>query len=117
MRGPQSALYGSDAISSVIQVFTPRGEGPPQGSFRFRGGNYNTFEEQGKVSGGTNTYGYSLAFGRIDTDGFLPINNSYSNTTIASRFDWDGIPDLNLTTTYAMWTVVSIFPLRRRRSL
>lgn len=99
VRGPQSALYGSDAISSVIQVFTPRGEGAPHASFRFRGGNYNTFEEQGKVSGGTKTYGYSLAFGRIDSDGFLPINNEYSNTTIASRFDWDGIPDLHLTTT------------------
>lgn len=99
VRGPQSALYGSDAISSVIQVFTPRGEGPPQGTFRFRGGNYNTFEEQGELAGGTNTYGYSLAFGRIDTDGFLPINNGYSNTTVASRFDWDGVPDLQLTNT------------------
>ena len=99
VRGPQSALYGSDAMSSVIQVFTPRGEGPPQGTFRFRGGSYNTFEEQGKLAGGTKTYGYSLAFGRIDTDGFLPINNSYSNTTIASRFDWDGIRDLQLSTT------------------
>lgn len=99
VRGPQSALYGSDAISSVIQLFTPRGEGLPHASFGFRGGNYNTFEEQGKMSGGTNTYGYSLAFGRVDTDGFMPINNRYSNTTIASRFDWDGIPDLNLTTT------------------
>ena len=29
VRGPQSALYGSDAISPVIQVFTPRGEGSP----------------------------------------------------------------------------------------
>jgi vitamin B12 transporter len=99
VRGPQSALYGSDAMSSVIQVFTPRGEGPPQGTFRFRGGSYTTFEEQGKLAGGTKTYGYSLAFGRIDTDGFLPINNSYSNTTIASRFDWDGIRDLQLSTT------------------
>jgi vitamin B12 transporter len=99
VRGPQSALYGSDAISSVIQLFTPRGEGAPHASFRFRGGNYNTFEEQGAVSGGTNTYGYSLAFGRADTDGFLPVNNSYSNTTIASRFDWDGSSDLHLTST------------------
>jgi vitamin B12 transporter len=99
VRGPQSALYGSDAISSVIQLFTPRGEGPAHGSLRFRGGNYNTFEEHGKVAGGTDAYGYSLAFGRIDTEGFLPVNNSYSNTTLASRFDWNGIPDVDLTTT------------------
>jgi vitamin B12 transporter len=99
VRGPQSALYGSDAMSSVIQVFTPRGDGPLQGTLRFRGGTYNTFEEQVKLAGGTNTYGYSLAVGRIDTDGILPINNAYSNTTLASRVDWEGIPDLQLTTT------------------
>jgi vitamin B12 transporter len=99
VRGPQSALYGSDAISSVIQLFTARGEGAPHASLRFRGGNYNTFEEQMTLAGGTNTYGYALALGRVDTDGFLPINNAYSNTTVASRFDWDAIPDLQLTTT------------------
>jgi len=99
VRGPQSALYGSDAMSSVIQVFTSRGEGPPQSTFRFRGGSYNTFEEQGRLAGGTKIYGYSLAFGRVDTDGFLPINSGYSNTTVASRFDWDGIRDLQLSTT------------------
>lgn len=99
VRGPQSALYGSDAISSVIQVFTPRGDGPLEGTLRFRGGTDNTFEEQVKLAGGTTTSGYSLAVGCIDTDGILPINNAYSNTTLASRVDWDAIPDLQLTTT------------------
>ena len=28
VRGPQSALYGSDAMSTVIQLLTPRGQGP-----------------------------------------------------------------------------------------
>ncbi|MGH7963352.1 MAG: TonB-dependent receptor plug domain-containing protein, partial [Candidatus Binatia bacterium] len=99
VRGPHSALYGSDAISSVIQVFTPRGEGPLHGALRFRGGNYDTFEEQVQVGGGTDRYGYSLSVGRIDSEGILRTNNDYSNTTVASRFDWDGIPDLQLTTT------------------
>ena len=30
LRGPASSLYGSDAIGGVIQIFTKRGEGPPQ---------------------------------------------------------------------------------------
>lgn len=38
VRGPQSALYGSDAISSVIQLFTPRGEGLPVAPCAFAGG-------------------------------------------------------------------------------
>ena len=37
VRGPHSALYGSDAMSSVVQLFTPRGHGTPQGFLRFRG--------------------------------------------------------------------------------
>lgn len=87
VRGPQSALYGSDAISSVIQLFTPRGEGPARSTLRFRGGNFTTFEEHATVAGGAERYGYSLAAGRIDSDGFLKLNNGYGNTTLASRFD------------------------------
>ena len=46
VRGPQSALYGSDAMSSVIQLLTPRGQGPPRASLGFRAGNPDTFEER-----------------------------------------------------------------------
>ena len=99
VRGSQSALYGSDAISSVIQLFTPRGEGAPRASLRFRGGRNETFEEQLSISGGTKLYGYNFAFERVDSEGILSKNNEYSNTTIASRFDLDPIDDLQLTTT------------------
>jgi vitamin B12 transporter len=99
VRGPQSALYGSDAISSVIQLFTPRGEGPPHAFLRFGGGNYDTFEEQVGVSGGTSLYGYYLAAERIDTNGHLSVNNDYNVTSIASRFDLQPLPSLGLTST------------------
>jgi len=99
VRGAHSALYGSDAISSVIQLFTPRGEGAPHGFLRFGGGNYDTFEEQVGVSGGTHLYGYYLAAERIDTDGILSLNNGYHTTNIASRFDINPLPSLELTST------------------
>lgn len=89
VRGPQSALYGSDAISSVVQLFTPRGYGAPQGFVRFRGGNHDTFEEQAGFSGGTDRYGYYLAVERVDTNGTQPVNSDYSNTSLVSRFDLD----------------------------
>ena len=44
IRGPQSALYGSNAIGSVIQIFTRRGRGPLQSEVSLAGGNFNTFE-------------------------------------------------------------------------
>jgi vitamin B12 transporter len=96
VRGPQSALYGSDAISSVIQLFTPRGYGAPQGFLRFRGGNDDTFEEQTGFSGGTDVYGYYLAVERVDTNGTQPINSDYSNTSLASRFDLDPFDNLQI---------------------
>ena len=99
VRGSQSALYGSDAISSVIQLFTPRGQGAPRATLRFRGGKPDTFEEQFSVSGGTNLYGYNFAVERVDSEGILSRNNDYSNTTIASRFDLDPFDTLQLTTT------------------
>ncbi len=99
VRGSQSALYGSDAMSSVIQLFTPRGQGAPRAYLRFRGGNHGTFEEQVGVSGGTNFYGYNLAVERVDSEGILSKNSDYSNTTIASRFDLDPSDTLQLTST------------------
>ncbi|MGH8566202.1 MAG: TonB-dependent receptor plug domain-containing protein [Gammaproteobacteria bacterium] len=99
VRGPQSALYGSDAITSVVQLFTRRGAGPLAARLGFAGGSFETFEEHGGISGGTDRYGYSLNVGRIDTDGILDFNNRYGNTTVASRFDWSPIETLDLTTT------------------
>lgn len=99
VRGSQSALHGSDAISSVVQLFTPRGQGAPRAYLRFRGGNHETFEEQVGVSGGTSFYGYNLAVERVDSEGILSKNSDYSNTTIASRFDLDPSDSLQLTST------------------
>ena len=99
VRGPQSALYGSDAITSVVQLFTRRGAGPLAARLGFAGGSFETFEEHAGVSAGTERYGYAIDVGRIDTDGILDINNRYGNTTVASRFDWSPIETLDLTTT------------------
>ena len=99
VRGPQSALYGSDAITSVVQLFTRRGDGPLGARFGFAGGEFETFEEHAGISAGTERYGYAINVGRIDTDGILDFNNRYGNTTVASRFDWSPIEMLDLTTT------------------
>lgn len=99
VRGPQSALYGSDAITSVVQLFTRRGDGPLAARFGFAGGTFETFEEKTSISAGTERYGYSIDVGRTDTDGILDLNNRSGNTTVASRFDWSPIETLGLKTT------------------
>ncbi len=88
VRGPQSALYGADAMGSVIQIFTKRGRGAPRVEASFAGGNLNTFEEKLDLSGGVGLLGYSLGLGRTDTDGSLPINNAFRETTLSGRLDY-----------------------------
>ena len=54
VRGAQSALYGSDAINSVVQIFTKRGTttGAPQLTGSIEGGTFGTVRSDVRVLGG-----------------------------------------------------------------
>ena len=54
VRGAQSALYGSDAIGSVVQIFTKRGSPsePPRVSGSVEGGTFNTVRSDLRLLGG-----------------------------------------------------------------
>lgn len=102
VRGPHSALYGSDAMGSVIQIFTKRGKGTPRVDASFAGGNLKTFEEKLNLSGGTGKFDYSLGVGRNDTGGNLSVNNHFGETTVSSRvgFALEKTLDLSLAIRY-----------------
>lgn len=93
VRGPQSALYGSDAIGGVIQIFTRKGEGPTTSSVSFEGGSFGTYRETFEIAGSAKGADYSFSAGRIDTEGFSRASekagntekDGYSNTTLSSR--------------------------------
>lgn len=73
LRGPASALYGSDALGGVIQIFTRRGEGKPQVSASAGYGTYNTRELAGAVSGGDERISFHVGGGLFATDGFSSV--------------------------------------------
>lgn len=85
IRGPASALYGSDAVSGVIQIFTRRGSGPARGTVSFTAGSFATRRWQGTLSGGTDALSYAFSAGRNDTDGILEYNNEHRRTTFTGR--------------------------------
>ena len=59
LRGPQSGLYGSDAIGGVINVITKSGNGPPQVTAGLEGGSFGTFNQNAGVSGSTGPFHYA----------------------------------------------------------
>jgi vitamin B12 transporter len=80
LRGPQSTLYGSDALAGVVNIITKRGTGRPEFSFLAEGGSYNTYKALFGLNGMVNRFNYSLALSRTGSDGFSNASAKYGNT-------------------------------------
>src|SRR5207248_9320043 len=85
VRGPQSALFGSDALTGVVQMFTSRGNEPPEGEYSIEGGNYGTLKESAGLRGSWKKLDWSNTFSRLDTDNIKP-NNDYRNASYFGNF-------------------------------
>jgi vitamin B12 transporter len=71
VRGPQSSLYGSDAMSGVINIITKRGKkGEQRRTVTIQGGSYGTIRGTATVSGSTDNWIYSLGVTTMYTAGF-----------------------------------------------
>ncbi len=78
-RGPQSALFGSDAMTSVIQLLTRRGSTPtPEFEMTGEGGSFDFHRETARLSGLAGPFDYSASFGFQSTDGRFQ-NSNYIN--------------------------------------
>ena len=83
VRGPSSVLYGSDAVSGVVQIFTRRGQGKPKAEAGVRAGTYASVLVDGGFSGSTETVDYAFGFSRSTTNGFYAFNNDYNNMVLS----------------------------------
>ncbi|HEX6965772.1 MAG TPA: TonB-dependent receptor [Gemmatimonadaceae bacterium] len=86
VRGPASVLYGSDAMTGVIQIFTRRGAGPSRAAASVRGGTYETRDYDATVLGAGGALQYSLSAARHTTAGILPFNNQDRDNTYSGSF-------------------------------
>ncbi len=70
LKGPQSALYGSDAMGGVVNIITRKGAGKPKGYVSVEGGSYGSSGVQAGVSGGTDEVSYAFSLNGQNTSGF-----------------------------------------------
>jgi vitamin B12 transporter len=70
LKGPQSALYGSDAMGGVINIISKKGSGPAQFNVRTEGGSYGTASTNGSMTGSTGPWSYAFTGGGQHSNGF-----------------------------------------------
>jgi vitamin B12 transporter len=79
LRGPQSTLYGSDALAGVINIITKKGNGSPGFSLLTEGGSYNTYKILAGAHGAYNKFNYSVTLSTTGSDGFSAASEKYGN--------------------------------------
>ena len=85
VRGPQSALYGSDAIGGVVQVVTSHG-GPVRGEALVEGGSQDTSRAAAWGAGSTRALSWSGSAGRGGSEGFRGL--APASGEVVSNDDW-----------------------------
>ena len=101
LRGPQSGLYGSDAIGGVIAITTKKGEGPPRVTATAEAGSFGTFNQTASLRGSQAnfSYAFNVAHFRSTDVPVTPLhllapgekrnNDNYDNWTYSAKLGAD----------------------------
>jgi vitamin B12 transporter len=93
VHGAESALYGSDAMDGVIQVFTHRGTTRvPELTAYADGGSFSTVRAGTELSGLISRFDYSGGISDLETAGQGP-NDAFRNRTLSGNFGWRFSPE------------------------
>ena len=90
IKGPQSTLYGSEAMAGVINIITRQGADQSKVSLTTEAGSYRTVKNTATFSGATDLWNYRLTADRFDTDGISVAKSGserdgYQKSAVSSR--------------------------------
>ncbi|MDY6853657.1 MAG: TonB-dependent receptor [Thermodesulfobacteriota bacterium] len=112
IRGPQSVLYGADAMGGVINIITKRGKGEMEFYLGGEGGPHNTWKEFGGFNTTSEKWGVTMEVSHISSDGFsaadedLPGNredDGWENGSASASLDLSINKDIDLTLITRVW--------------
>jgi vitamin B12 transporter len=99
LRGANSVLYGSDALSGVVNITSTRGTTAiPELKYSVDGGNFRTLNQDVSLGGAIHRFDYFSQFSRFDTQGSYP-NDFFHNATVSGNLGWDIAPTTGLRAT------------------
>ena len=99
VRGPDSAIYGTDAGAGVVAITTPRGMTlKPLLNYSGDAGNLHTWRNEATVGGTVRRLDYFAAFSRFDTSNAVPLDRYHSSTAAVNLgYDINGNTHVRLT--------------------
>lgn len=101
VKGPQSTIYGSEAMAGVINIITKKGKGKPKVAVSFESGSFGTYNPSATVSGGDKKLDYRLTGTYFYTDGISAAKNGeerdgYKNAALSGKFGFRPAEKLEL---------------------
>lgn len=87
VRGPSSVVWGSDAVTGVINLITRSGRGGPRMSASLRTGTFATVDADAQISQSSASTTYSVGIGRHGAKGIYAFNNRFGETVLSGRAD------------------------------
>ena len=88
VRGPQSTLYGSEAVGGVVSIQSQKGSGSPTTSVGIEAGSFGTVYGNLSAQGARDAWAWSLTAGGGHTSNDRP-NNNFDSGNLVLRLDRD----------------------------
>jgi vitamin B12 transporter len=100
LRGANSVLYGSDAVSGVVNVTSTRGTTDvPELQYSVDGGNFGTLHHDVLLGGVLHGLDYFSEFSQFQTQGSYP-NDYFHNETVSTNVGWQLNPTTGIRATF-----------------